>query len=40
MIDEELVQPLGGDIEGHHDTDVSPVSDVDATGSEPGDAGD
>jgi hypothetical protein len=40
MIDEKLVQALGGDIEGHHDTDLSPVSDVDATGSESGDAGD
>jgi hypothetical protein len=40
MIDEELVQALGGDIEGHHDTELSPVSDVDATGSASGDAGD
>jgi hypothetical protein len=42
MIDEELVQALGGAIEGHDDTELSPVSDnsVDVTGSASGDAGD
>jgi hypothetical protein len=39
MIDEELVQALDGDIEGHHDSELSPLSDVAATGSESGDAG-
>jgi hypothetical protein len=40
MINDKLVQALGGDIEGHHDTELSPVSDVDATGSDSSDAGD
>jgi hypothetical protein len=40
MIDEELVQALGSDIEGDHDSEVSPVSHVDASGGESGDAGD
>jgi hypothetical protein len=39
MIDEELVQALGSNIEGDHDTEMSPVSNVDASGSESGDAG-
>lgn len=40
MIDEDLVQALGSDIEGDHDAELTPVSDVDASGSESGDAGD
>jgi hypothetical protein len=40
MIDEEMVQAMGGDIEGDHDSELSPVSHVDASGSESGDAGD
>jgi hypothetical protein len=30
---------LGSNIEGDHDTEMSPVSNVDASGSESGDAG-
>jgi hypothetical protein len=40
MIDEDLVQALGSDIEGDHDAELTLVSDVDASGSESGDAGD
>jgi hypothetical protein len=40
MIDEGMVQAMGGDIEGDHDSELSPVSHVDASGSESGDAGD
>jgi hypothetical protein len=38
MIDKEMVQALGSDIEGDHDTEMLPVSNVDASGSESGDA--
>jgi hypothetical protein len=37
VIDEEMVQALGSNIEGA--TELSPVSNVDASGSESGDAG-
>jgi hypothetical protein len=37
MIDEEMVQALGSNI-GDHDTEMLPVSNVDASGSESGDA--
>jgi hypothetical protein len=40
MNHEELVQALGSDIEGDYDSKLSPVSHVDASGSESGDAGD
>jgi hypothetical protein len=40
MVDEELVQSMGSDIEGDHDSELSPVSHVDASGNESGDAGD
>jgi hypothetical protein len=40
MIDVELVQALGSDDKGDHDTNLTPVSDLDASGSESGDTGD
>jgi hypothetical protein len=39
MIDEEPFQALGSGMEGDRDTELSPVSDVDASESESGDAG-
>jgi hypothetical protein len=38
MIDEEMVRALGSNIEGDHDTEMLPVSNVDASGSVSGDA--
>jgi hypothetical protein len=40
VIDEELVQALGSDVEVDHDGELTPVSDVNASGSESGDAAD
>jgi hypothetical protein len=39
MIDEEMLQALGSIIEGDYDTELSPVSNVDASRSESGNAG-
>jgi hypothetical protein len=36
MIDKDMVQALGSNIEGDHDAELSPVSNVDASGSESG----
>jgi hypothetical protein len=40
LIDEELIQALISDIEGELDAEFSHVNDVDASGSDFGDAGD
>jgi hypothetical protein len=40
MIDVELVRTSGCDIESDHETELSLASDVNASGSEPGDASD
>jgi hypothetical protein len=39
MIDEEMVQALGSIIKGDYDTELSPVSNVNASRSDFGDAG-